>query len=341
MSINLKEFSARLGLSPTTVSRALSGYSDVSPVTRERVQQAAKELGYQPNRAARQVALGRADAVGIVYSPSTEFLGNPSFLQMLEGLALTLAETGCDLLLAPAARDDEMPIYDRMVSGRRVDAIVVAHTRRKDARIDYLRGAGFPFVAYGRTAGPNDFPWFDFDNEAGSRLAVERLVALGHRRIGYLHAPLDYNFAHQRRAGYVAAMKRAKLPVRPEWVVAGSLDRRAGYAASQQLLRCVAERPTAVIVDNNIGGIGFIRGLLDAGLRLGTDMSLVVNEGVPEDTLFGGLKVAAVLQPTALESGRAIGRMVRAVIERRDDAPAHELRQPVYVDGNSVAPATS
>ncbi|GAP37949.1 substrate-binding domain-containing protein [Piscinibacter sakaiensis] len=339
MPVNLKDLSAHLGLSPTTVSRALSGYSDVSPATRERVRQAAQELGYQPNRAARQVALGRADAVGIVYSPATEFLGNPSFLQMLEGLARTLDEAGCDLLLAAAPTEDELPIYDRMVRGRRVDALVVAHTLREDPRIRYLQDSGFPFVAYGRTARADGFPWFDFDNEACSRLAVQALVAAGHRMIAYVHAPLHYNFAFQRHAGFLAAMRKARLPVDPACVLAGSLERRAGYAAARQLLAMpAAQRPTAVVVDNNIGGIGMIRALLDAGLRLGHDMSLVVNEGIPEDTLFGGIEVAAVTQPTAFESGRSIGRMVRALVERQPLDEPHQLRQPAYVPGNSVGP---
>lgn len=335
--MNLKELSARLGLSPTTVSRALSGYSDVSPATRDRVRKVAEELGYQPNRAARQVALGRADAVGIVYSPATEFLGNPSFLQMLQGLATALNEIGCDLLLAAAPSPDELPIYDRLVRGRRVDALVVAHTQREDARIRYLLEAGFPFVAYGRTARPDAYPWFDFDNAACSRLAVQRLVAAGHKRIAYVHAPLHYNFAYERHAGYLAAMRKARLAVAAEWVVGGSIDRRSGYAAAQRLL-ALDPRPTAIVVDNNIGGIGLIRAMLDAGVRIGHDISLVVNEGIPEDTLFGGLQVAAVLQPTPTETGRTIGRMVRALVERQPLAEPHVLREPVFVEGNSIGP---
>ena len=338
MTINLKELSARLGLSPTTVSRALSGYSDVSEATKERVRRAADEHGYQPNRAARQVALGRADAVGIVYSPATEHLGNPSFLNMLEGLATTLDEFQCDLLLACAPGHDELPIYDRMVRGRRVDALVVAHTKREDARIRYLLQNKFPFVAYGRTARPDDFPWLDFDNAACSRLAVEQLVAHGHSRIAYVHAPLEYNFAHERHAGYLAAMRKAKIKVAPGWVVGGSLDRRSGYAAAQTLL-ALDPRPTAVIVDNNIGGIGLIRALLDAKVRIGSDISLVVNEGVPADTMFGGLEVAAVLQPTPFETGRSIGRMVRALVERKPLAERQVLRQPTFVGGNSIGAA--
>lgn len=337
MSINLKALSARLGLSPTTVSRALSGYSDVSPVTRERVQQMARELGYQPNRAARQVALGRADAVGIVYPPASEFLGNPSFRETLEGLAHVLEQSECDLLLAAAPRQNELRVYDRMVRGRRVDAMVVAHTLREDPRIAYLREAGFPFVAYGRTAQPDGFPWLDFDNEAGSRLAVQRLVALGHRRIAYVHVPLSYNFAYQRHAGYLDAMAEAGIAADPSLVVGGSLDRRDGYGAALALL-ALPQRPTAVIVDNNLGGVGLIRALLDRGVAIGSEMSVIVNEGVPEDTLFSGLSVAAVRQPTPYRSGQTLGEMALALAEGKALAPAQVLRQPELSDGNSIGP---
>ena len=337
MSINLKALSARLGLSPTTVSRALSGYSDVSPTTRERVQQMARELGYQPNRAARQVALGRADAVGIVYPPDSEFLGNPSFRETLEGLAHALAHSECDLLLAAAPRQNELRVYDRMVRGRRVDALVVAHTLCQDPRIDYLRNAGFPFVAYGRTAQPEGFAWLDFDNEAGSRMAVQRLVALGHRRIAYVHVPLSYNFALQRHAGYLAAMAEAGMAADPALVVGGSLDRRAGYGAALELL-ALPQRPTAVIVDNNLGGVGLIRALLDRGVAIGSEMSVIVNEGVPEDTLFAGLSVAAVRQPTPYRSGQTLGEMALALAERKPLEPAQVLRQPEFADGNSIGP---
>jgi LacI family transcriptional regulator len=338
VSVNLKELSARLGLSPTTVSRALSGYSDVSATTRERVRRMADELGYQPNRAARQVALGRADAAGIVYSPASEFLGNPSFRETLEGLANVLEQFECDLLLAAAPHQNEVRVYERMVRGRRVDAMVVAHTLREDPRIDYLRATGFPFVAYGRTAAPDGYPWFDFDNEAGSALAVRRLAALGHRRIGYVHVPLEYNFGYQRHVGFLAAMAAVGLRPDPALIVGGSLDRRGGYAAAQRLL-ALERRPTAVIVDNNIGGVGLIRAFLDQGVEIGREISVIVNEGIPEDTLFAGLTVAAVRQPTPYRSGQALGEMVKALIERRPLEPAGVLRQPVFNEGDSIGPA--
>lgn len=338
MAIDLKQLSARLGLSPTTVSRALNGYSDVSAATRERVARVAAELGYQPNLAARRLALGRADAVGIVYPVDTDFMGNPSFLEMIGGVSDRLDAAGFDVLLAAAREKTELRTYERLVGGRRVDGLIVAHTRVVDERIDYLKRTGIPFVGYGRTGDPEGFAWLDFDNEAGSLLAVRELVALGHRRIAYVHAPLTLNFAAQRHAGFLRGMAEAGLELVPDWLVLGSLDRRGGYAAGRRLL-ALSARPTAIVVDNNLGGVGVMRALLQAGIAIGREVSVVVNDGIPQDTLLIGQEVAAVTQPTPYNSGTTMADMLLALIEGKPLAQPQVLLQPVFAGGNSLGPA--
>jgi len=132
-------------------------------------------------------------------------------------------------------------------------------------------------------------------------------------------------------------MRKARLTLQPGAVVAGGLDRRTGYAAAQQLLS-LEPRCTAIVVDNSIVGIGLIRALLDAKVRIGRDMSVIVDGGVPADTLFADLTVAAVLQPTPYGSGQALGEMASALVERRALAELHVLHQPQFAEGNSIAP---
>ncbi|MDY0748631.1 substrate-binding domain-containing protein [Paucibacter sp. R3-3] len=336
MPTDLKQLAALLKLSPTTVSRALNGYSDVSEATRQRVAEAAKAAGYEPSPAARRLAIGRADAVGIVYPVEADFMGNPLFLEMIGGVSDRLDGAGYDVLLAVARKKTELRTYERLVRGRRVDGLIVAHTRVKDERIDFLRGTQMPFIGYGRTSECDDFPWLDFDNEACTRLAMNELTARGHRRIAYIHSPLNLNFAQQRYDGYLKAMAAAGLVVNPEHVLTGGHDRRGGYEATKRLLALADTRPTAILVDSNLCGVGTVRALLQAGIAIGTEMSVIVIDGLPVDTPLYDQDIAAIAQPTAHASGWTMADMLLKLIEGKPLDEPRVLKQPQFVNGRSL-----
>lgn len=336
--MSIKQLAKALALSTSTVSRALNGYTDVNAQTRLRVQEMAQAMGYRPDAGARRLVRGSTDAIGIVYSPAVENLGNPQFLDMAGGLAERLEQDQLDLLLAVAKGDGEQHIYERLFLGGRVDAVIVPNTRVQDNRVEFLLAKGYPFITYGRTADCDAFSWFDFDNEQGSRLAVQHLLALGHSRFAYVHAPLPLNFAFQRHCGFMQALGEAGLDCPPEYQVGGVLDRRGGLEAVARLLR-MSPRPTAVVVDNNLGGIGVIRGLLNAGVEVGKDVSVVVHGDIPSDSLLPGMQVTTVSQPTAYASGVTMAEMVLQVLRQTDGGPVQILRQPELVVGSTSGPA--
>jgi len=338
IAMDLKELSAKLGLSQTTVSRALNGYSDVSERTRERVMQAAQEYGYRPNGAARRLATGKADAVGIVYPTGSGDLGDPRFVEVVAGMTDRFAQAGVDVLIASARPADELATYERLLKARRVDGFIVPHTRMDDARIEHLKASGAPFVAYGRTARPDDYAWFDFDNEAGTALAVARLADLGHKDIAYVHAPLDLTFAHQRHQGFLRGLREAGLKPVARHVVAAGFSRRGGHEAMQALLK-QQPLPSAVIVDNNICGVGVVRALLDAGLAPGRDISVIVYDGMPADTLLGGIAITAIAQPEAHAAGVQLAELMLGVVDGKPLKQLQVLWQPKLAPGASDGPA--
>jgi LacI family transcriptional regulator len=338
MGVDIKQLAAGLGVSASTVSRALNGYTDINAETRARIVKRANELNYRPNLGAQRLAKGRADAVGLVYPLDNDYVGNPKFLEMISAFSKRLESQGIDVLLAASHDANEMATYDRLVRGGRVDAILLANTKVHDPRIDFMLQAGIPFLGYGRSGNRMDFPWFDFDNEAGSCMAVEHLASLGHKKIAYIHTALDFNYAQQRHTGFVSTMKRLGLYVGSDTVIQGSQDRRSGYAAVEQLLQ-QAQRPSAILVDNNIGGVGVIHALLKEGVVLGRDVSVVVDGGNPTDTLLHQIDVAAVMQPTPAESGKTMANMLLKLIDGSMPAEGkHVLMQPSFVDGKSIGP---
>jgi LacI family transcriptional regulator len=333
--MNIKALAKELGLSTSTVSRALNGYPDVNAETRKRVEDAAKTLGYRANAGARRLVRGSTEAVGIVYSAAVENLGNPQFLDMAGGLSERLHAEHFDLMLAVASNELDLDMYDRLFRGGRVDAVVVPNTRVHDARVNFLLERGYPFLGYGRTADSHDYSWFDFDNDAGSQLAVRHLAALGHRGIAYVHSPLELNFAQQRYRGFMAGMQEAGLVFDLAWRAGPAVDRRTGREVVQMLL-ALPHPPTAIVVDNNLGGIGVMRGLMDRGLALGKDISVVVHGVIPADSLMAGLEPTMVTQPTAHRTGETMAEMVLQVLREPERGPFQLLRQPELVVGQTT-----
>lgn len=331
--MNLKSLARTLGISKTTVSRALNGYPEVNALTRERVLAAAKEAGYEANPMARSLAVGRTNVFGIIYPLMPSDLGDPMFLGVVGGMSAALEKSKMNLIIAPVSPQNELPSYEQMVRGRRVDGLVVSRTLVHDERIAYLVKKGFPFIAHGRTELKQPYAWFDYDNEAGIRIACEALLSQGHQRIAMISAPLEFNFARQRRDSFNACMKKAGLASDPAHAVDNSIDRRSGYQAMQQLL-ATSPRPTAVIVDNHLSGVGAVRALLDAGIAIGKDMSVIV-WGSVEDSLVGS-NVTTIDQPDSDKAGAKMIEMLSAVVGGADPAGLQVLWQPSLIAGSTV-----
>lgn len=333
--MNLKDLARTLGISETTVSRALNGYPEVSKRTRERVLLAAKAAGYRPNPVARSLAVGRTNVIGIIYPLLPADLGDPMFLAVVGGMSEALESKRMDLVIAPVSPTNELRAYEHIVRGRRTDGLIVSRTQVHDERIAYLVKQDMPFVAHGRTALEQPYAWFDYDNEAGIRLATEHLLSLGHRRIGFMSAPMEMNCTQQRVDSFMATMNSAGLTVPPEYLIANTLDRRTGYQAMQQLLN-TSPRPTAVIVDNHLSGVGAIRALLDAGIELGREISVIV-WGSLEDSLVG-YDITTIDQPDPRLAG---AKMIEMLLALLDGTPASELQvlwQPTLLPGKSAGP---
>jgi LacI family transcriptional regulator len=334
--MNLKDLAHKLGMSQTTVSRALNGYPEVSEQTRERVIAAAAAAGYRPNPVARRLATGRADAIGIIYPLMAADLGDTYFLEVVGGMTEVLGKADMDLMIASASPADEVRTYERMVQGRRVDGMVVARTKLDDPRLLYLTKKRIPFVAYGRSNLPGPYAWFDLDTEAGVRIAVARLAGLGHRRIALLSGSPELFFVQQGRKGYMGGMANAGLPVDPQYRVESELSRAGGYQKMAQLLAC-QPRPSAVIIDNQICGVGALRALLDAGVSIGKDMSLIINDGSSPDALMG-YDITATESAKPHEVGVKIIELMLELLKGEAPERLQVLWQPTLKVGNSDGP---
>ena len=335
--MSLKAIAKELGLSVTTVSRALNGYDDVSKETRGRVEAEAQRRGYRPNTFARRLKMGKIDAVGLVFPVHPAPLNNSVFMEMVGEISRELAQHEVDLLLI--ADDDlaDSHSYMRLVQSRRVDALIVAHTLDDDPRLQELQSAHFPFLALGRSRLSRPYTWFDFDNYAGTYQATQRLMSLGHRRIAMLGENNTQAFITQRREGWRDALRSRQLDESGLRMLPPT--RRAGYKATLDLLALPAP-PTAIITDCNSLGDGAAMALQTRNRLHGENaVSLVVYDGLPPDSIVE-TDVAAVIQSTREGVGRQIADMVQRLIAGEPPERLQVLWQPDFLPGSTLhAPA--
>lgn len=330
MSVTIRDVAERLHLSITTVSRALDGYDDVAEDTRQRVIQTAREMGYAPSRAARQLRRQKADAIGYILPARTPRFADPASLDLIAGLADTSTSQNYDLLISTAPPDEEaeQELYRRWVQGRRVDGIVLSRIRLDDWRVVYLSEAGFPFVASGHSLSDIVFPFIEVDGRTGMKVLVRHLVELGHRRIAFIGAPENLVLSQDRLKGYQEGLAEAGLPLQREYLAAGDLTRSGGFAAAQRLLD-LPEPPTAIMGVSDLTAIGAIRAALQRGLVVGRDLAITGYDGIADaETTEPGL---TTLNHPVYSIAQRLVKMLLALIEDQPLPEQQVLLQPELV----------
>lgn len=337
--MKLKDLAQDLGLSPTTVSRALNGYPEVSETTRARVLAAARKHGYSPNTRAQALATGRAMAIGHVISVETrDEMMNPVFSGFIAGASEVYATEGYTLLLTVIPADAGREAYRDYALRGAVDGIVVHAPRADDARIAALQGSGLPFVVHGRAGGDTDgYNWVDVNNRGAFRRATEHLADLGHRRIALVNGLETMNFAIRRRTGYLDGIEARGLTADPGLMLSGEMTESYGYDAARALISR-PKPPTAILASSTIIAFGVRRALDEAGLVLGRDVSLIAYDDDLSYFRNGGQSpLFTALRSSVREAGRRAAELVLDQI-RAPGPPRHLLLEADFILGRSTGP---
>jgi LacI family transcriptional regulator len=285
----LKSLAQGLGLSVSTVSKALKGAPDVGAQTVASVRSAAAAAGYVPDL--RGVKLRTGQTFSLYYQKAVapmQDVPDAIVAAQIETIASCLASTPYQLQIVPwnTATEDPLPAIRRIVEGRLADGIVLDSTQPQDPRVRYLLERNFPFVTFGRTELVSEHPYVDADNEQAAFVATQYLTERGHQRIALISPPLAFTYALQRRRGYQAALQRAGLAVDPALLCEGVQDARVARALARQLAS-LPQPPTGYVCANEVATLGVMAGLRDVGCRIGDGVELVSRDGANiSDYLF-------------------------------------------------------
>lgn len=339
--MTLKELSRLLGLSPTTVSRALNGYPEVREATRLRVQEAARRHNYVPNTRAQGLATGRAMAVGhVIPRTNRNEVVNPVFADFVAGAGEVYAEAGYDIVLKIVDDRDEAATYQALRTRGMVDGVLVHAPRAGDPRIAYLQDTGLPFVVHGRIPEEDEsYSWVDVNNRGAFYRATAFLADLGHRRIALLNGPAEMDFARRRAQGYREALAAHGLAGDEALESFDEMSEQYGYREAARLLDGAAA-PTAFLASALLPAHGVRRAVEERGLALGRDVSVIAFDDDLSYLRNGGeVPLFTAVRSSVREAGRRAAAILLDAIAEPGTPARGELLEAELTVGQSTGPA--
>ncbi|MGH3386108.1 MAG: LacI family DNA-binding transcriptional regulator [Nocardioidaceae bacterium] len=295
------------GVSRQTVSNALNAPDRLRADTLQRVLGVVDELGYRPNRAARNLRRRESQLVGLRINPADQDRAGSLLDRFLHALVEHSVGAGYHILLfTPRDPDDELAGFDDLLRTTAVDAFVLTDTHRGDPRLHWLGDRDAPFVAFGRPWEDGLMhPWVDVDGAVGTGLAVDHLVALGHRRIGLVGWPEDSDVGQDRRRGWLDACVRHGI-ADPD-LRAHCTDRTDEAMLAAGRLLDGSDPPTALVCVSDTLAMGVLGALAERGLRAGRDVAV---------TGFDDSPAAAVVPPGLTSVRQPLEDVAESIVKR-------------------------
>lgn len=324
MAVTIRDIARRLNLSVGAVSRALNGYTDIAEDTRQRIFEAAREMGYTPNRAARQLRKqATGTTIGYIMPVDSPYFADSFFSEFIEGLGDETAAQHSDLLIAtaPPGQTAEKTAYQNWIENSKVDGLVLDRVHVHDWRVAYLLEKRIPIVTLERPLAENqeasapdsmdDYPSVEVDSVHGLVQLVTHIAANGFHQLAYIGGPPSLKIQVDRFKGFQAGLSQASLPLDIRYILEGDLTSAGGYAATKRLLS-IPDPPDAILCVNDETAFGALRAIDEAGLKTGKDMAVAGFDGV-RDARYSNPPLTTLDQPV-YEIARQMVRLLVAQI---------------------------
>lgn len=276
--ITMKEVAAEAGVSTATVSRVLGSKGGVRPDLERRVRQTIEDLGYRPNQAARRLRERKAKIIGVLVTD----IQIPFFASIVVGIDRVLQGAGYLPLLGNTfdlLASEQAHLNNFLSEG--VSGVIFAAANSKDvSNYERLLDAHIPLVSIDRTPGDLQVDTVQVANLQAANQAVNHLIQEGHQRIALIAGPNHISTAVERQAGYELALRSAGLPLDPALIQVGNYTLEGGYRAMRSLIEN-PERPTAVLIANNVMTLGALQYVNEQALEIPCDIAVIGYDDMP------------------------------------------------------------
>ena len=340
MSVTIKDIARKAGVAHTTVSRALRGSPLIAADTTRRILEIAREMGYNPSAAARSLKTHRSKVIGVIVSN----IDDPFFSEILQGIEEVTQVSGYSVFMSASQRDPERErLIVQTMTEHRIDGLIICSTSFSPRQSGHISQNGIPIVVINNQSAEDYRFSIYHDDVDGSRKLTRHLIDLGHRRIAYLGNLLSGRSTQDRLRGFQQEMHAAGLDVPEEYIhqVEGSLP-ESGLQGLQHFLG-LPVRPTSILCYNDMMAFGVLKGLVQAGIQVPSEISV---------TGFDNIVFSDYTHPlltTFEQPKRSIGnqaaRLVLELLEKEhpsqaDMEPKVIILQGRLLDRESTAPPT-
>ena len=338
MPVTIKDLSKTLGVSRSTISKALNDRPDVSPDTKARILRAVHDLGYQPSAAARNLRRQRTNKIGLVVTYPIHRVSD--FLaELIPGMATVAEDAEYNLILYTSMVGSGERIKN-LCRSREVDGIVIAWPPRMSETValsQLLADEDMPHIFLPRRVPHDDISYVAADHVQGARLLTQHLIALGHRRIGFEQLPEVYETDHDRHAGYAQALEEAGIPYDPQLVISADTSDEDYGERSFYAFTALPEPPTAILFFTDPVAIKVLSLAKARGIRVPQDLSIagydgILSSGVTEPAL------TTVRQSTAEMGVLAVESLLKLITGGGGESQQHILPVELIVRQSTAVP---
>jgi len=281
--VTSKDVAEKVGVSRTTVSLVLNNVQgiQISSETRQKVIDAANELGYVPDAMAQALVSRRTKAIGLVLTRTQHHIATDAFLpKIISGLLSTAKKNSIRILIDWVETEHQESAYFELARAKRIDGMIISTPRLNDKALKTLESVDIPTVMMGSIKG-SKLPFVDIDNIIAAEKATSYLIDLGHREIACItNASPEYTAAPERVEGFKNAMSKKSIPIKEELIRYADFDPESGYECMKSLLQ-TGETFTAAFVASDNVAIGAKSALRESGLHVPDDISLIGFDDIP------------------------------------------------------------
>lgn len=322
--VKIKDIAKKCGVSIASVSKALSGNSDLNVETEERIKKIAKEMGYVPNANARSLKTNKSNNIGILFVDKTNSgLQHEYFSLILNGLKEEAEKNGFDVTFISNSLKGGMTFYQH-AKYRNCDGVIIASVDFKNPEVIELVESDIPTVTIDYIF--NNASAIVSDNVKGLAEIVKYVYGKGHRRIAFIHGE-DTNVTRQRIASFYKTMEEFGIQVPDEYVKKATyhLPRESGHATRELL--ALKDRPTCIIYPDDYSLLGGLTEIESSGLRVPEDVSVVG---------YDGINISRLLRPmltTYVQNSDGIGLLAAQKLVEIINHPKTSIPETIQVSG--------